>query len=176
MILALLVACAHTPPHAAVPGRVEVAVGVRDDARPDRRPCHWEAEALVFEGRVLVGELLDPAEGACPDDRGVYVDRVGQDGPFVSVRVREEGVGAGVPRCMTLDLRTGAAATLVDYDPKWAEKRLARAARRARKEGYAGEVRPEAFLVDGRRPGDGHVRLCVPERDPRDDPHEIVVR
>ncbi len=86
--------CARTPPHEAWTGVVSVESGWRL-ASPPAVPCDWQGEALVRGGSVLWGELPDGDEGPCPTGskhaRLVTVDRLGQDGPFLSTVVRARG-------------------------------------------------------------------------------------
>jgi hypothetical protein len=177
MFLLGLLACAHTPPHGPVPGEVRVESGFREDFRPDRKRCRWEGEALRYEDRTLLGELPDTSEGGCPEDRSLFLDQEGQDGPFVSLIVREQQDGKPLPaRCVTLDLRTGAPTSLRVYDPKLADKRLLRAQKVLARAGVAAVPREEDFLVGGKRRGDGHVRLCVQGPPEGPDPRTIPVR
>lgn len=177
MFLLALLACAHTPPHAPVPGQVRVESGFREDFRPDRKRCRWEGEALLYDGKLLLGELPEAEEGACPEDRSLFLDLEGQDGPFVSVVVREQTGGAPAPaRCVTLDVRTGAPATIRAYDPKLADKRLLRAQKILARAKVPAVPREEDFLVNGKRKGDGHVRLCVQGPPEGPDPRTLPVR
>lgn len=94
VIVLLAGGCARTPPHEAWTGVVSVESGWRLASLP-AVPCDWQGEALVRGGAVLWGELPDRAEGPCPTGsehvRMVTVDRLGQDGPFLSTVVRARG-------------------------------------------------------------------------------------
>ena len=139
----------------------------------------WEAEQLWFSQQALWVEELPEAPNGCrpPSDRVRLVEVAGQDGPYLSVVLREsdccgadggtDGAGdaegdaegsGGRLLCRTYDVRTGEVATLREYDRSRADRRLARLDRLWRRQGSpAGFVLEEdAFLVDG-----GRVRFCA---------------
>jgi hypothetical protein len=193
-----LTACAGTPlqPPLAVP--VEVRSGWRGEfgGPQERRPCDWQGEVLLVGGEPLWGELPEPsvpcglpAPGA---PRGVQVDVVGRDGPYVSTVLRVEGT----PPERAPDPRVEVLARDVDGVPPWArtpDLALApsggvacrtwdvrtglpvslaaydagRAARRwARALRTTGEDAPARGLDPGGFVvGDGHVRFCLRDGD-----------
>lgn len=164
MIAALLLAgCVHTPPHAAVPGAWRRTVARREQMRVDGRWCAWESEALSWDERTLwsVAPPEDDNWCAVPGESARWFDVVGQDGPFLSTRLQDDGCcpAAATVRCVTWNVETGAAATLDDYDARLAERRWARAqvelARDPALRAYT--LDRNAFVVT---PG-GHVSFCA---------------
>jgi hypothetical protein len=80
------------------------------------------------------------------------LELVGVDGPFVSVLSE---TSEGIRTCGTLNLESGQAATLDEYDPKQARRRTRRAARLLASRPQPPGFDPDQFLV-----GTGHVRFC----------------
>ena len=178
-LIALLGGCLKTPPHAPVEGAARVEVERAEFTDPQGRSCMWEAEQLWFSQQPLWVEEPPEELNGCrpPSDRVRLVEVVGQDGPYLSVVLREsdccgaDGAGGaaggaagdtGRLLCRTYDVRTGEVATLREYDRARADRRLARLDRLWRRQGSpAGFVLEEdAFLVDG-----GRVRFCAIRED-----------
>lgn len=157
-----LLACMHTPPHPKVDGAPTVQLLRREYTDPDGKYCSWEAESLYFGGNPLWTEEPPDAPNGCvpPGEQSRIVDVIGQDGPYVSVILREWGCcpETAQVRCVTFDGTTGQPATLVQYDKKHAERRLLRAQKVWEKmgapEGYT--LSPDSFLVNH-----GHISFCA---------------
>ncbi len=165
----LLAPFVHTPPHAAPAAPHTIVYERREEMLPDGVYCAWEAESLWADGKPIWSVAAPEGEHWCqqPFEFARVVDVLGQDGPFLSVRLTEWGCCAEheqVVPCRTYDLRTGAPATLEAYDPRHAAGRLRRLRRllARRDDGGGWEVDPSAFRVGG-----GHVRVCAARGDER---------
>lgn len=158
----LLAACMHTPPHPATPGAWELSLVSRDERLRDGTGCVWEAENLSYDGRPVWAAEGPEGEAWCEEPRedARLVDVLAQDGVFLSVRLRTFRCcpEAMEERWLTLNLETGAPATLEEYDERLAERRWARLGRLvARDPTLAGwDLARDRFLV-----GDGHVRFVA---------------
>jgi hypothetical protein len=117
-----LAGCAGTPTQPPVPVPVEVRSGWRGEfgGPQERRPCDWHGEVLLVDGQALWGELPDvsvpcglPSLGV---PRGVQVDVVGRDGPYLSTVMRVDGP----PPLRARDPRADLLAREVDTVPPWA--------------------------------------------------------
>lgn len=150
-----LIACATTRPHAPVDGAPAVAVTWREEEREDGA-CTYEAEDLRF-GAYDLWVDPDPPPSSCqaPFARARTVDVLGQDGPYLSVRVRTQACcpDRRTVDCVTYDVRSGLPIRLRQYDPRLADARAARADTLV-PEGFT--LRADAFVVGG-----GHVRFCA---------------
>ena len=148
--------CVRTPPHDPVDGAPVTRTERREQMSHDGDWCSWEAESLYFGERALWAvDTPDDDGGWCetPGESSRMVDVLGQDGPYLSVKLTEMGCcpDHDAVRCFTMDMRTGAAITLEEYDSRRAERRW----EQAQKSAVPGLDRG-AFVV-----GDGHVRFCV---------------
>jgi hypothetical protein len=156
LVLALM-SCASTRPHAPVAGVHSVAVNWREQERDDGA-CTYETEDLRFGALDLwVDPEPPPAEPSCrePYERARTVDVLGQDGPYLSVRLgtRDCCPERRTAACVTYDVRSGLPITLRQYDPRRADGRLARAQALV-PDGYT--LSRDAFAVGG-----GSVRFCA---------------
>lgn len=157
-----------TPPHAPPPATWEVTYTRVEQMTRGGVYCAWEAESLVYDGKALWAAPPPEDESFCkaPFESARWVDVLGEDGPFVSVRLTELGCCPErdvVTRCVTYDVRIGEPTTMAAYDPKnakWRAKKLTRVL--DRRDGGGWTVAPEAFVVGG-----GHVRVCA-TRDEED--------
>lgn len=158
MVVLALLACAKTD---ALPVPAE-PVGVRvveAPGRPDEngRACTWEEESLWYGPNRLVG--TDPPEGeSCGGigDHWQTLDIVGSNGPFLSV---ERAWGVCCPdrsdrELLTWDVVNGRPISILEYDEKWGEKRLAWARKAVERGHYPGladpnEVDPARFFIRG---------------------------
>lgn len=166
MFLWLTAAFVKTPPHPAPPAKWEVTYARVEQMTRKGVWCAWEAESLVYDGNAIWTAPPPEDESFCkaPFEAARMVDVLGQDGPYLSVRLTEWGCcpeREAVTRCVTYDLRTGEPTTLAAYDEKnwpWREKKLARVLEK--KHGGGWTVEPSAFVVGG-----GHVRVCATRGD-----------
>ena len=155
-----------TPAHAPPPAKWEVTYARVEQMTRDGAYCAWEAESLIYDGKPLWTAEPPEDESFCkaPFEAARTVDVIGQDGPFLSVRLTEWGCCPEEERrtrCLTYDLRTGEPATVESYDPRhagWRRKKLARVLQR--RDGGGWTVEPGAFVV-----GDGHLRVCAARGD-----------
>ncbi len=165
-MLWLLAPFVHTDPHPPPAARWEVTYVRKEDMTPEGVWCAWEAESLYYDGKALWSAAPPDGESWCraPFEAARMVDVLGEDGPYLSVRLTEWACCPEreiVTRCVTYDLRTGAPATLEAYDPRsytWRARRLKRVL--DRKHGGGWSVEPGAFVVGG-----GHVRVCATRGD-----------
>jgi hypothetical protein len=151
----VIIACIHTPRHEPpAEGALTRGSVRRESWAPDGTLCVWEDERLEFAGRMLVSHEEPQGDAWCAvsEEAAWAVDELGQDGPYVSLVLRD--LVARTARCVTLDVRTGQPITLAEYDERHAERRWERAQRAAK------GLDPGAFLV-----GDRHIRFCRIERD-----------
>lgn len=162
MLLLLTLGCMHTPPHPPAPSPWTMDLVRRAEALPDGTGCVWEAENLSYGGAPVWAEPGPEGEGWCeaPGEEARLVDVLGQDGVFLSVRLRTFRCCPEVweERWLTWNLATGAPATLEQYDERLAERRWARLQRlQARDPTLAGwDLARDRFVV-----GDGHVRFVA---------------
>lgn len=165
-MLWLLAPFIHTKPSPPPPAKWEVTFARVEQMTRQGTWCAWEAESLVYDGKPIWSADAPEDESFCkaPFESARMVDVLGQDGPFLSVRLREWGCcpeEEAVTRCVTYDLRTGAPTTLEAYDPKhfeWRTKKLQRVL--DKKHGGGWSVDPSAFVVGG-----GHVKVCATRGD-----------
>jgi hypothetical protein len=163
----LLAPFVHTPPH-PVEGRWQIELVRIEQATASGRPCVWEAEQLTYEGRAVWVATPPGDESFCraPGEAARMVDVLGEDGPFLSVRLEERRCcpeRVEVTPCVTYDLRSGTPVSLEAYDPDrfdWRSKKLTRVLERRHGGGWTAE--PWAFVVDR-----GHVRVCATRGDER---------
>lgn len=151
----LLLGCMHTPPSPPWPESVAVRVESREGrVGEEGRTCFWEEESLWVGGRRILGEAPPDAEDWCraPTDHWRTIDIVGQDGRYISLLTEDS---EGRRTCGTLDLATGAEATLTEYDAKLAARRARRAERLLAKHPAAAGFQADRFLLRA-----GHVRFC----------------
>ena len=161
MLLWLTGLFVRTPPQAPPEGQWAVHTDRVEQMTPRGVYCAWEAESLLYAGTPIWGDTPPEDESFCkaPSESSRTVDILGQNGPYLSVRLwewsccpdREQTVS-----CRTYDLRTGTPVTLEAYDPKsyaWRAKKITRVLAR---KGGGFTVAPTSFRVDGK-----HVQLCV---------------
>jgi hypothetical protein len=145
----------HPPPPPPPPvGAVEVRTVRVEGTTPEGRLCLWESEDLYVDGRPLwVG---DPPGGEAwcevPSESARMVEPMGHEGPFLSMTRTEWTTEGATTECLTVDVRTGARATLEDIDPERAAERWDRARGRG--------ARRDAFVLR-----DGHVAFCLVSGD-----------
>jgi hypothetical protein len=180
LVLVALLGCIHTRPHDPIDGAWRVDTRARRQLTWGGVFCAWEAEDLSFSGQPLwSAPPPDRVDGEhneewCEDggESGRMVDVTGQDGPFLSTRLREVGCcpERTTVRCVTWDLRTRVPTTLEAYDEKHAEWRRKKLDRIVTGDpSLAGWViEPQAFLVR-----DGHVAFCAVKGD---EVREVAVR
>ena len=178
--LLVALACVHTPPHDPIAGAWQKDFARKEEMRASGDYCSWEAESLVYDGRRIWG--ADPPDGenwcGTPSEVSLAFDPLLQDGPFLSSRTEELGCcpARATMQCVTWNLMTGKAATLVEYDDKRAETRWEEAQAIAAGPGWEGYriTQDEFLLVEG-----GHVAFCaVPKMGAKtaSDIREIVVK
>ncbi|MDP2315541.1 MAG: hypothetical protein Q8P41_21765 [Pseudomonadota bacterium] len=165
-MLWLIAPFVHTRPHPPPAAKWEVAFVRKEDMTPAGIWCAWEAESLYFDGKPVWAAEVPEGEQWCgaPFEFARMVDILGEDGPYLSVRLTEWGCCPDhevVTRCVTYDLATHAPTTLEAYDPRWYTWRAKKLQRMLdRKDGGGWSVDPTAFVVDG-----GHVRVCATRGD-----------
>jgi hypothetical protein len=132
--LAALTGCVKTPELPAPPQQIRIRLEARE-GRPDPegRFCTWEEESLWYGYTRLIGD--DPPEGEawCIElsDHWRTLDELGRNGPFLSL---EEASGGCCPGSLSRQIATwnveqGQRISVLDYDERHGEKRLARARR-----------------------------------------------
>lgn len=155
-----------TKPHPPPEGAWAVTYARVERMTPKGIWCAWEAESLAYDGTPVWTAEPPQDESFCqaPFEAARMVDKLGQDGPFLSVRLRDWGCcpeREAETRCVTYDARTREPTTLEAYDPKhyeWRAKKLQRVL--DKKHGGGWSVEPSAFVVGG-----GHVRVCATRGD-----------
>ena len=159
----LFLGCIHTAPLPVVEGKARVEHVYREFADPvEGGWCSYDAESLFFGQTPLWWEEPPDAPNGCRPSGEVsrLVDIYGQNGPYLSVVLREWGCCPEQKRvqCVTYQVQTGQPVDITAYDEKHAQKRQIKAQkeweRRGAPQGYT--LQPESFLIDG-----SHVIFCA---------------